>query len=295
MAIKTIKAVINGTSHTLSLNPSTGAYEATITAPNKSSYNQKGGFFDISVTAYDDAGNSSTINSSDQTFGEQLKLYVQEKAAPVITVKSPTNDAVISKNIPTISWECKDDDSGVNKDTIKLYIDDVEVEGTIAATLSNNVYSCSYVPKEAIPDGVHVLAYECYDNDGNGFKTEIEITIDTVPPVLNLLQPSDNLKTNKETIVISGITNDLTTSPVMVTVNGKNVEVDSNGNFSTQITLSLGKNEIVVISTDRAGQSTTIRRTVHYDNIPPKIEGVYIVPRPVEVGKTFTVSVEAND
>ena len=43
MAIKTVQATINGVPTTLTLNPSTGKYEATITAPTKSSYNQSGG------------------------------------------------------------------------------------------------------------------------------------------------------------------------------------------------------------------------------------------------------------
>ena len=42
MAIKTVQAIINGVPTTLTLNSSTGKYEATITAPTKSSYNQSG-------------------------------------------------------------------------------------------------------------------------------------------------------------------------------------------------------------------------------------------------------------
>lgn len=295
MAIETIKAVINGTTHTLSLNSSTGEYEATINAPEKSSFNQVGGFFDISVTAYDDAGNSSTVNSSDSTFGESLKLYVTEKVIPAITPISPTNSSVFAKNIPTFSWQCTDDDSGIDKDTIKLYIDDEEVDGTILVTLGGSVYTCSYTPTSALSDGVHKIEYECKDNDGNTANYKIEITIDTVPPTLNILQPSENLKTNKDTVVVSGVTNDLTTSPVEVTVSGETVEVDSNGNFSTTVALVLGENKIVITSTDGAGQSTTINRIVYYDNIPPKIEAIYLLPNPVDAGKTFTISVKAND
>ena len=43
MAIKTVQAIINGQSYTLALNSATGKYEATITAPGKTSYNQSGG------------------------------------------------------------------------------------------------------------------------------------------------------------------------------------------------------------------------------------------------------------
>ena len=38
MAVKTVQAIINGVTTILTLNSSTGKYEATITAPSKSSY-----------------------------------------------------------------------------------------------------------------------------------------------------------------------------------------------------------------------------------------------------------------
>ena len=42
VAVKTVQATINGQTYTLTLNSSTGKYEATVTAPSKSSYNQSG-------------------------------------------------------------------------------------------------------------------------------------------------------------------------------------------------------------------------------------------------------------
>lgn len=295
MAVKTVKATINGTAYTLSLNPSTGAYEATITAPSKSSHNQTNKYYDVSVTAYDDAGNSTTVNSSDEKFGDNLKLYVKEKTAPVITVLSPTNSATLTNNKPVISWKCYDADSGVNKNTIKLYIDGVEASGTINASLSSGTYTCTYNPEIALTDGKHTLKFSCYDNDGNYKETSISITIDTVPPVLNVTSPANNLKTNQKTITVSGATNDATSSPVTLTVNGNNVAVNSNGSFSTTVTLNVGENTITVISMDGAGKTTTVTRTVYYDNTAPVIESISIIPNPVDAGKTFVVSVSVTD
>ena len=45
MAVKTVQAVINGVTTTLTLNSNTGRYEATITAPAKSSYNVNSGHY----------------------------------------------------------------------------------------------------------------------------------------------------------------------------------------------------------------------------------------------------------
>lgn len=294
MAINTVRATVNGTTYDLTYNSSSGAYEATITAPNKSSYNESGGYYDVSVTAYDDYGNSTTVNSADSSFGELLKLYVVEKTAPTITISNPTDSAVIGSNKPTISWKCQDTDSGVNKDSISLYIDDEEVDGTITASLSGNTYTCSYIPTNALSDGLHTLRFECEDNDGNTATKTVSATIDTTPPTLNVASPTDGLKTNVGTVTVSGTTNDITTSPVTLTINGSSATVNSNGAFSKEIALFNGENTITVVATDGAGKQTTVVRTVYYENSAPVISSISIVPNPVDAGKTFVISVEVE-
>ena len=80
MAIKTVKATINGQTYDLALNSSTGKWEATITAPGKTSYNQAGGYYNVSVVATNEAG---TSGSADATTIDGLKLVVKETVAPV--------------------------------------------------------------------------------------------------------------------------------------------------------------------------------------------------------------------
>ena len=81
MGVKQVKAVINGVTTVLTLNSSTGKYEATITAPAKSSYKQTGHYYPVSVTAEDLAGNTTTVNDSHSTLGSKLRLTVKEKVA----------------------------------------------------------------------------------------------------------------------------------------------------------------------------------------------------------------------
>lgn len=42
MAVKTVKYIFNGQTYDLTLNSDNGMYEAVVTAPSKSSYNQPG-------------------------------------------------------------------------------------------------------------------------------------------------------------------------------------------------------------------------------------------------------------
>ena len=78
MAIQTVKATINGQEYDLTYSSGTGKWTATITAPNKSSYNQPNHFYDVTLKATDDAGNTVTKDSTDTTLGDSLKLYVKE-------------------------------------------------------------------------------------------------------------------------------------------------------------------------------------------------------------------------
>lgn len=103
MAVKTVQTVINGQTYTLTLNSSTGKYEATITAPSKSSYNQSGHYYPIKVTATDEAGNSTSKDATDSTLGSSLRLTVKEKVAPVIAIVSPTAGSFSTNSKPTIT------------------------------------------------------------------------------------------------------------------------------------------------------------------------------------------------
>lgn len=297
MAVKTVIAKINGQSYTLTLNNSTGKYEATITAPTKSSYNQEGHYYNVQVSATDDAGNTITKDASDATLGTNLQLKVKEKVAPVITITAPTTGATLTNNKPAITWSIADDDSGVNPDTISITIDSgAAITSGITKTKSGNGYTCSYTPESALADGSHTITFNASDFDGNAATAKsTTFKIDTVPPTLSIASPADGLITNKATVTVSGTTNDVTSSPVTLTVNGKAVTVGSDGSFSTTVTLSAGENTITVVATDSAGKSTTVTRTVKLDTTAPTFKSVVITPNPVDCGKTFTISVEVTD
>lgn len=293
MAVSQVKATINGSTYTLTYNSSTGAYEATITAPSKSSFNQSGGYYDVSVTAYDDAGNTATVNSADSELGDDLKLYVKENVAPTISFESPTSGAVLTNNKPTITWKCVDTDSGVK--TVRISVDGGSDVAPTSISESSGTYTCTYIPATALIDGSHTIKVTATDNDGNTATSSITFKIDTVPPVLNVTSPTDNLKTNQINLFVKGTTNDETSSPVSVRVNGVATPIGSGGAFSCVIPLTPGKNTIVIVSTDSAGRSTTVERTVYYDNVAPTIQSISLVPNPVDAGKTFVISVKVTD
>lgn len=303
MAVKTVQAIINGATTTLTYNSSTGKWEATVTAPSTSSYNNNDGhYYPVTIKATDEAGNVTTKNDTDTTLGASLKLRVKEKTAPVITITYPSASALITNNKPAIAWKVTDNDSGVNSGSIKITIDSGSaITAGITKTAITGGYQCSYTPTTALADGSHTIKIDASDNDGNAASQKsVTFKIDTVPPTLNVTAPAAGLITNKAACNVTGTTNDITSSPVTVTVklnsgSAEAVTVGADGSFSKALTLASGSNTITVVATDSAGKSTTVTRTVTLDTVAPTIKAVTLTPNPVDAGKTYVISVEVTD
>lgn len=281
-------SIINGTriNHT---QGSGNQWVGTGTAPLKSSYSQPNHVYQVTTYAKDDAGNTDSYEST---------LRVVEKVAPTITPTSPTTGSTITNNKPTITWEVKDDDSGVNTASIGITIDSgSKITGdAIQKQAITGGYKCTYTPAEALADGNHTIKFDAADNDGNvAAQKSITIKVDTVPPTLTVNSPTEGMVTNNSTLVVSGVTNDATSSPVTLKVNNQPVEVQENGNWSTTITLSEGENTITIVATDSAGKTSTVTRHVTLDTGAPVIESAVIAPNPADSGEAITITAIVTD
>lgn len=300
MAISQVRAKVNGTWYTLTLNSSTGKYEATITAPGATSYNQSGGYYNVTVEATNTAGTKGTADGSTLT---GLRLVVKERVAPVITIMSPSSGAYVTNSKQPVVFTIVDEDggSGIDLNTLTVKQDGKTVAaGTLKTTSITNGYSVTYTPASALSDGSHTVTVNVSDHDGNA-ATQKSTTykVDTVPPTLNITSPTDGLITATSSLNVSGKTNDATSSPVTVKIklNGKDqgsITVGSDGSFSKSITLADGGNTIEITATDAAGKSSSVTRTVTLDSSVPKVVSATITPNPVDAGATMIISVEIS-
>ena len=295
-SIASVKAVIDGVEHTLTYNSSTGAYEASITAPTTTSWHQEDHVYGIRVVAVDTAGNSAMVDATDNLFGDALKLRVKETEKPVVAFASPTAGACLANAAPEIKVNLTDKGAGVDLSTFWMKVDGgtaITADNCTKSTITNG-YQLTYKPS-GLTDGAHTVVAAVSDNDGNTAATaSVTFTIDTVPPTLEVTTPADNIYVNDAACIVSGITNDETSSPVTLTVNGKKVDVASNGAFSTTITLNEGTNIITIQATDGVGQVTTVTRTVILDTGMPEFTAVTVTPNPVNCGATYTISVKVS-
>lgn len=294
MAVKTAQYIFNGQAYNLTYNSTSGKWEATVTAPSKSSYNQPDHVLGGTVKATDEAGNTTTVDQSHATLGASLKLRVKEKTAPTITITSPSAGAYITNTTPTIEFQVKDTDSGVNAGTIAVTVDGIAVS-TVTKTAIDGGYKCTCT-SPTLKDGSHTISVKASDNDGNAAAAKTAtFTVDTVPPTLQITAPSNDLITNKKTVTVSGKTDDVSSKPVTVTVNGATVTVGTDGTFTKDVTLVEGANTITIVAKDKAGKTTTVTRKVTVDTSAPVIKSVTLTPNPVDCGKTFIIAVEITD
>ncbi len=300
MAISHVRAQVNGTWYTLTLNSSTGKYEATITAPGATSYHQSGGYYNVKVEAANTAG---TIGSADGTTMTGLQLIVLEKVAPVITILSPSSGAYVTNSKQPVVFTVADEagGSGIDLASLVVKLDGAAVGSSdITATAITNGYSVTYTPATALGDGSHTVTVDVSDHDGNAATAKsTTFKVDTVPPTLNITSPSEGLITATAALNITGTTNDATSSPVVIsiTLNGQDqgaVSVAANGSFSKVVTLSEGANTIQVTATDAAGKASSVTRTVTLDTSVPVVVSASISPNPVDAGATMVISVEIS-
>ena len=297
MAISSVRAQINGTWHTLTYDSASGAYKATITAPGATSYNQSGGYYNVTVEATNTAGTTTTTTGASLA---GLRLVVKETVKPVITILSPSSGAFVANNKQPVVFTVTDESggSGVNLGSLVVKQDGTAVASSaIVTTAITNGYSVTYTPASALSDGSHTVTINVSDNDGNAAaEKSTSYKVDTVPPTLNVSAPTAGLITNTASLTVRGTTNDSTSSPVTVKIslNGADqgtVTVDSSGAFSKAVTLAEGANTIVVTATDSAGKTSTVTRSVTLDTSVPVIQSATITPNPANTGATVIISV----
>lgn len=304
MAITKVRVKVNGVWSNLTQNSSTGKWEGTITAPAATSFHQSGGYYAVTVEATNSAGTVRTVEATDATIGQALRLIVRETVKPVIALVQPSNGAYVSNNKIPIIFDVTDETggSGVKTSTVKLQIGSVtytETSAGMGKTAITNGYRFTYTPQDALPDGAKTLSISAQDNDGNtADAVAASFTVDTTPPTLSISYPPDSLCTNQKSLILTGITNDALSSPVTVTVEhgGSNytVPVSAEGAFTQALDLVEGENSITVISEDAAGKRTTITLSVILDTSVPEVRAVLFAPNPVNASESVQITLEVE-
>lgn len=305
MALTSLTATINGVSYDLTLGDDGYYYSVEIPAGSESSFRKEGGYFPVSISATDDADQTTTITPDDIAWGNNLKLFVREETAPTINITKPASGGYLtSETTPEIKFEILDNQyqkngfSGINTEEIVLELNgavipkaDVEID----LDSDGGVCYCSYTPKTSLGNGEYEIKITAKDNDGNSAVATRDFEIDIQKPGLSISSPSDNTVTSNSIIAVEGVVDDKN-GPIEVTIEVNNHQqakftVDNeDGSFSKDISLVGGNNAIKVSAKDRAGNVETVQIiNIKYNSTVPTFTDVQILYNNAQVSASNKV------
>lgn len=142
-------------------------------------------------------------------------------------------------------------------ENIILYINDSNVDQTQTDSKGN------YVFNESLSSGNNQIKTQAlYKDKKSDFSDTFGVIYKNSQPKLDISSPSDGQSFQKDqnSVNVTGATD----AGVTVTVNGFWAVIDDNNNFSYNLPLQNGDNEIKIIATDQAGNKTEKDLKVNY-------------------------------
>ncbi|OGI07232.1 MAG: hypothetical protein A3F80_05515 [Candidatus Melainabacteria bacterium RIFCSPLOWO2_12_FULL_35_11] len=142
--------------------------------------------------------------------------------------------------------------------------------GTSVSSISVNSVPVSFTESENVNFNttVNSTPVTIIVSDKAGNKTQVQISstssTDSTPPTITLVNPSGGsvFKDNPITTVTFSVTDDSLINTVKL--NGKNLSVSADSQYSENLTLSPGENSISIVATDTAGNKSVSNITVSF-------------------------------
>lgn len=189
------------------------------------------------------------------------RTIILDQHATALLVTSPADNSKTATVVSTISGTTEAD-AVVSVTVNGQLVEPVIMTGTgfsVAVTLAV---------------GVNTIEIAAANPAGTVTTVKRSVTCDNGKPSLAILEPNQDIRTNKGSLLVKGTVADSQTS-VAVTVNGDVVAVNGDGSFERLLEFSEQMSyPVVVVAKDEAGNETTVQRNVIYDTTAP----VFTVP-----------------
>ncbi len=174
-------------------------------------------------------------------------VVIVDTTKPYVSITQPANYSYIGSSEVYVAWEAYDE----NMDHFDIYVD-----GSLRYTKTT-----TYCTISGLSDGTHMIEVEAIDKAGNKNSSLIFIIVDTQPPSIEVISPTNGSTTNTMIITLElDITDNLGVSYVEIYVNGS-LYVNTTENYdSIQIKFSkTGQYNITIKAVDIVGNSDSIR------------------------------------
>ncbi|MFX0066377.1 MAG: Ig-like domain-containing protein, partial [Candidatus Hermodarchaeota archaeon] len=192
------------------------------------------GYHNITVVAYDNAGNSN----------QDTIWVLRDMTTPTISITSPTNDSLTDQTSITVDWSGSDAGSG-----IAYY--EVLVNGTSQGTTT----SLSLVVALGA-DGYHNITVVVHDLATNTNYDMIWVQRDTVDPTISITSPASDTLTDQTSITVDWSGSDAGSGIAYyeVLVNGTSQGTTTGLSMSVNLSAD-GYYNITVVAYDNAGNN----------------------------------------
>ncbi|WP_224959437.1 OmpL47-type beta-barrel domain-containing protein [Geomonas subterranea] len=197
--------------------------------------------------ARDLAGNDSEIKTEN---------YVIDSAPPVLAISALSDGALTNNEILNISGTVTDS-TGVKELMVNEAAVQVNADGSFSYPL-------------VLKAGPNCVTVAATDLIGNKATSTRSVTLDQMAPVLVVYRPADNSKTGTGLLELHGTVDKAST----VTVKRKDAvqsALMSGADFIATVSLDPGYDTIEIIATDLAGNQSSQKRTVVFDDQVPSL------------------------
>lgn len=202
------------------------------------------------------------------TFIGSLSFFNRFKDPGTIT-KSVSEDASLAPPVLNIPYEATNSATiyirgyTMADTSVEIYIND-ELKSTIKST-SNGSFTSDPVTLDLGKNSIYGKTIDTSGNKSYGSKPII-ITYSNEKPILEVNNPQDSLVITggDKKVTVNGKTN--SDKEITITINNNQAIVNSEGNFSQTVEINEGDNNITIVATDTAGNSTQIVRKVTYQS-----------------------------
>jgi flagellar hook assembly protein FlgD len=185
------------------------------------------------ITAADAAGNTTSAKSDIEVRTEP----------PIIQLTGPQADSWLNTTVATVTGTVPVDAQ-------------VTVNGQAAQVGPDGYFTLDVV----LLDGDNILHVVATDPVGNAATEERVVHVRSHGPVITLANLPDGLTVADSALHVVGKVDPGSS----IAINGNGAPTDAQGNFNTTLALQQGQNLVTFVSTDQAGNATTITRQVTY-------------------------------
>lgn len=203
------------------------------------------------------------------------KLVIRDDLAPYLTVNGPAPGSTLGGGFVDVWGTVTEYGAGMG--TVRVRLD--ALDWVVVDLTDDGEWSTTLL---YLPDGVHAIEANATDRIGNPRVVRVEdLTIDSTPPVIEILGPGAWVNTAKVQIV------GRTEAGANVTIDGMALDLDPDGAFHMWVTLWEGENSFVIVATDQVLNRNTVPWTITLDTRAPRL----IVGEPANGAWTWSTSV----